>query len=190
MKPHYEITGVNQKAESYEVDSVSEADVPVVSAKVDKPEQAAVQAPTISGSPAPKKSKPAKKGFFASLIAALFGSGEKEKAKPASNKRQGQRRGRGTNNTNDRSGRRNDNRRSSGNRSEQNRNRRRPSNKRDDSRPGNERNRRDDNKGRNTSDKDRKARNRRDQNQEQVKEASAEAQNKAQSKAQDTGDDN
>jgi ribonuclease E len=93
--PHYEITGVNQKAQPYEIDSVSEADVPVVSSKVEKPEQPAVQAPTISSAPVASK-KPNKKGFFARLFAALFGtSEEKTKSEKQPRKRQQeQRRGR------------------------------------------------------------------------------------------------
>ncbi len=67
--PHYEITGVNQKAQAYEVESVSESDVPVVSSKVDKVEQPAVQAPTITSAPVrPATREPVKKGFFARLF--------------------------------------------------------------------------------------------------------------------------
>jgi len=73
--PHYEITGVNQKAQAYEVESVSESDVPVVSSKVDKVEQPAVQAPTITSAPVrPATREPVKKGLFARLFG--FGSAD------------------------------------------------------------------------------------------------------------------
>ena len=91
--PHYEITGLNQKAQSYDVDSVSNADVPVAASKTETPQQPAVQAPTVSG--APVRRSPPKKGLIASLIANLFGgSSEPEKPKPKSGRSQ-QNRGRG-----------------------------------------------------------------------------------------------
>jgi len=74
--PHYEITGINQKSQTYEVESVSEADTPVISAKIEKPEQPAVQAPTITSAPVRKPVEPPpKKGFFASLLG-IFRSSE------------------------------------------------------------------------------------------------------------------
>lgn len=79
LTPHYEIIGINQNAESYEVDATSEPE-PSVNIKPPVQEAAAVQKPTASSMP-PKPTtaaaKPAQKGFFAKLISALFGDSEK-----------------------------------------------------------------------------------------------------------------
>ena len=145
--PHYEITGVNQKAQSYEVDSVSEADVPVVSSKVEKPEQPAVQAPAVSSTPPPraatkKEPKTKTKGFFARLFAALSGSSEQE-AKPAKQppKRQSdQRRDKGQGRPASRPGKRDDSRRGSGKSEQQAKGQKRKAGpKRDDSRSSSDR---------------------------------------------------
>jgi ribonuclease E len=70
--PHYEMTGINQKSQSYEIDSVSEADVPVAASKIDKAEQPAVQAPAISSAP-PRRAEPVSKSFFATLASGIAG---------------------------------------------------------------------------------------------------------------------
>jgi len=107
--PHYDITGVNQRAESYEVESISEADAPTPSAKTEKPEVAAVRAPEPAATPLLSTAE--KKGLFggiASLFGSLFGDSKattdskpkpapkatpKTASKPASNKSsRGQRR--------------------------------------------------------------------------------------------------
>ena len=143
--PHYEIIGVNQKAQPYEVDSVSEADVPVVSSKVEKPEQPAVQAPAVSSAPpartAPEK-QPKKKGFFARLFAALFGSSEQQsKPDKQPGKRQAeQQRGKGQGRPAKRSGKRDDSRRGAGRAEQQGKGQRRKAGpKRDDTRSAGDR---------------------------------------------------
>ena len=90
--PHYEITGLNQKAESYEIDSVTDADVPVVASKVEKPEEAAVKAPTVGSAPV-KRTTPPKKGFIAYILS-LFSSSEKEEEPKSQPARTPQNRGR------------------------------------------------------------------------------------------------
>jgi len=144
--PHYEITGLNQKAQPYEVDSVSEADVPVVSSKVEKPEQPAVQAPTVTGTPPVRKEvpKPKKKGFFARLFAALFGSSEQQPKpdKQPANRQSDQSRGKGRGRPANRTGKREDSRRGSTRTDQQgNAQRRRAGPKRDDAGSGSDRNR-------------------------------------------------
>jgi ribonuclease E len=173
--PHYEITGVNQKAESYEVDSVSEADVPVVSSKVEKPEQPAVQAPSVSSAPVTSK-KPKKKGFFARLFAALFGSSEK-KSKPEKQARTGQqdqRRGRnqgkGQGRQGNRSGRRDDSRRGADKKDQQSKAQQRKAGGRDNGKDNGRDNsgkgaaKRDDKRG--AADRDKPTRGRKDQQQQ------------------------
>ncbi|MFK7864035.1 MAG: Rne/Rng family ribonuclease [Pseudohongiellaceae bacterium] len=75
LTPHYEIIGINQNAESYEVDATSEPE-PSVNIKPPVQEAAAVQKPTIASAPPQRTSAPkaAKKGFFAKLVEAVFGS--------------------------------------------------------------------------------------------------------------------
>jgi ribonuclease E len=89
--PHYEITGLNQQAEAYEVDATVE---PEAAPNLKPPvEQAAVQKPSVSSVPA-QRPPPPKKGFFASLWASLFGSSTKKKATPQGRGRQQQNRNR------------------------------------------------------------------------------------------------
>jgi len=143
--PHYEITGLNKKAQTYEVDSVSEADVPVVSSKIEKPEQPAVQAPTVNSAPVARK-KIKKKGFFARLLTALFGNddsgrkSEKQPSKSHKDQRRNRTQGKGQGRQANRSGRRDENRRSNDRTEQQNQGQqRRSGGSRDDNRPGAER---------------------------------------------------
>ncbi len=93
--PHYEITGLNRHAEEYEVDASSEPEqAPKVKPEVQQ--EAAVQKPTVNNVPAARP-KPKKKGFFARLFAALFGSEEKKKPARRSRNKSG---GRGNRNQN------------------------------------------------------------------------------------------
>ncbi|MFT4749301.1 MAG: ribonuclease E, partial [Pseudohongiellaceae bacterium] len=76
--PHYEIIGINQNAESYEVDATSEPE-PSVNIKPPVQEAAAVQKPTASSLP-PQRTpppKPAEKGFFSKLFSSFFGASSK-----------------------------------------------------------------------------------------------------------------
>ncbi|MCY4357770.1 MAG: Rne/Rng family ribonuclease [Gammaproteobacteria bacterium] len=117
--PHYEITAVNKYAETYKVDASSE---PEQATKV-KPEvqqEAAVQKPEISVAATPQSNEPApvpvprpatkQKGFFARLLAALFGDDKKESEsvsiKGKSRGRGGRKQGRGQRNAQNRSDRR------------------------------------------------------------------------------------
>ena len=77
--PHYEITGINQQAETYEVDVTVEPD----SAPNIKPqeEHAAVQKPSVRSIPT-KRTPPPKKGLFGRIWEALFGGSSKQKEKP------------------------------------------------------------------------------------------------------------
>lgn len=79
LTPHYEIVGINQNAESYEVDATSEPE-PSVNIKPPVQEAAAVQKPT-ANSIAPQRTPPppkaAEKGFFSKLLAGLFGDSAK-----------------------------------------------------------------------------------------------------------------
>ena len=78
LTPHYEIVGINQNAESYEVDATSEPE-PSVNIKPPVQEAAAVQKPTASSLP-PQRTpppKPAEKGFFSKLFSAFFGDSSK-----------------------------------------------------------------------------------------------------------------
>lgn len=143
--PHYEITGLNKKAQSYEVDSVSEADVPVVSSKIEKPEQPAVQAPTVNSAPVARK-KTKKKGFLARLLSAFFGDGdskrksEKQTRKSHQDQRRNRNQGKGQGRQPNRSGRRDESRRSNDRNEQQNQGQqRRSGGSRDDNRPGAER---------------------------------------------------
>ena len=86
--PHYEITGLNRQAQVYEVEATAEPEPPV-NVKKPQPEQAAVQKPSVSSVAATPRTPPPqkpKKGFFARLFSALFGSSEDDKpAKKRSN---------------------------------------------------------------------------------------------------------
>lgn len=97
--PHYEITAVNQQSEVYEVDVTAIAE-PAPNAK--SKEQAAVQKPAVSNIPEqgtpPRPQPKKKKGFFARLFAALFGSSE-EKKEPPKRKPQGGNRNRSRQNS-------------------------------------------------------------------------------------------
>jgi ribonuclease E len=88
LTPHYEIVGINQNAESYEVDATSEPE-PSVNIKPPIQEAAAVQKPTASSLP-PQRTpppKPAEKGFFSKLFSGLFG----DSSKPAVEEKSAQR---------------------------------------------------------------------------------------------------
>ncbi len=112
--PHYEITGVNRQAQTYEVEATSEPEPPA-NVKKPQPEAAAVQKPAVNAisttrEPPPQTSKaePKKQGFFARLAAALFGGSaesEEENRKQSQGKKQ-------------QSGRQRGQRRSSGSRDE------------------------------------------------------------------------
>ena len=89
--PHYEITGINQQAETYEVDATVEPD----SAPNIKPQQehAAVEKPSVRNIPT-KRTPPPKKGLFGRIWEALFGGSSKQKVKPKEDPRQQQNRNR------------------------------------------------------------------------------------------------
>ncbi len=93
--PHYEITGVNKQAQTYEVEATAEPE-PAVNARVDVQEPA-VQKPTVNIAPA-QRTPPPRKGIIASFVAAvggIFGGSAEEKAKPEPQQRKPQSRGRG-----------------------------------------------------------------------------------------------
>lgn len=89
--PHYEITGLNQQAETYDVE-VTAVPEPAPNLKPSV-EIAAVEKPSVSGGSA-QRPPPPKKGLFATILATLFGGGTKKKAKPQSRNRQQQNRNR------------------------------------------------------------------------------------------------
>ena len=136
--PHYEITGVNKHAETYEVDATSEPEqAPKV--KPDAPQEAAVQKPSVSNKPV-ARTPPQKKGFIASLfasIAGLFSSDEEDKKPAARDRQQNRRSGRNNRSRNQRGqqsrGERKDNqsRQADGGRKSQDQKRRRPQGKSD-----------------------------------------------------------
>ncbi|MEX0617682.1 MAG: Rne/Rng family ribonuclease [Pseudohongiellaceae bacterium] len=81
--PHYEITGLNKKAEAYDVDAVLELEAPPQTPGQAAPKPA-IQAPTVSSSPGPR-TPPPRKGFWASLMTAiteLFGAGKPKPVQP------------------------------------------------------------------------------------------------------------
>ncbi len=94
--PHYEITGINRHSEVYEVDSVTEPE-PQAKASPDNKQQAAVQKPSVSNVPTPRKPAPKKKGFFARLFSSLFGSDEDESKKQQRGRKNQSRGGRNRN---------------------------------------------------------------------------------------------
>lgn len=139
LTPHYEITGVNRQAETYEVDVTVEPEPPV-NIKKPQPEEAAVKKPTVSSisttrTPPPAK---AKKGLLARITSALFGDGSEDKSdkkaesrsgrssdgdrKSGSRNQRGQRRGQGG--RNDRQARGDGNDKRDGNRDNKDRNER------------------------------------------------------------------
>ena len=67
--PHFEIIGLNQHAETYEVEATSEPE-PAANIKPPQQQQAAVQNPSVRSSPVPH-TPAAKKGVFASFFAAI-----------------------------------------------------------------------------------------------------------------------
>ena len=89
--PHYEITGLNQQAETYDVE-ITAVPEPAPNLKPSV-EMAAVEKPSVSGG-STQRPPPPKKGLFASILAALFGGGVKKKAKPQRRNRQQQNRNR------------------------------------------------------------------------------------------------
>lgn len=84
LTPHYEIVGVNQQAETYEVDATAEPE-PAVNIRKPDAEEAAVKKPTVN-TIAADRTPPPKKGMFSRLFAAIFGASEKKEQKPAQNK--------------------------------------------------------------------------------------------------------
>lgn len=74
--PHYQITGLNQQSEEYEIDASSVPE-PVQNVR-QSAETAAVQQPAVSNIPM-ERTPPPKKGFFANLWTALFGASPKKK---------------------------------------------------------------------------------------------------------------
>lgn len=94
--PHYEITGVNRHSEVYEVDPVTEPE-PQTKATPENKQQAAVQKPSVSNVPTPRKPAPKKKGFFARLFSALFGGGEEDNKKQQRGRKNQSRGGRNRN---------------------------------------------------------------------------------------------
>lgn len=91
--PHYEITGINRQDEVYEVDAVKEPE-PQTKTRPDSQQQAAVQKPSVSNVPAPRRPEPKKqKGLLARIIDALFGDKEEEKKKKEEQQRKSQSRG-------------------------------------------------------------------------------------------------
>ena len=89
--PHYEITGLNQQAETYDVE-VTAVPEPAPNLKPSV-EIAAVEKPSVSGGSA-QRPPPPKKGLFATILATLFGGGTKKKANPQGRNRQQQNRNR------------------------------------------------------------------------------------------------
>ena len=89
--PHYEITALNQDAESYDVESTS---VPVPAANVKPEEQTTtVQKPSVSNVPT-ARTPPPSKGLLASLsgaITSLFSTSPKQSAKPQQRRQQANR---------------------------------------------------------------------------------------------------
>ena len=139
LTPHYEITGVNRQAETYDVDVTVEPEPPV-NIKKPQPEEAAVKKPTVSSisttrTPPPAK---AKKGLLARIVSALFGDSSESKSdkkadsrsgrssdgdrKSGSRNQRGQRRGQGG--RNDRQARGDGNDKRDGNRDSKDRNER------------------------------------------------------------------
>ncbi len=86
--PHFEITGLNQQAESYEVEAITVVEA-APNAKPAATQHAAVQKPSVSNVPA-QRTPPPKKGAIASFLTwlgELFGSSASAKAsKPEQNR--------------------------------------------------------------------------------------------------------
>ncbi len=159
--PHYEITGINRHAETYEVDATSE---PEAATKVQPQvqQEAAVQKPSVSNVPPPQPApKQKKKGFFARLFASLFGSGEDKKPaqRGKSSNRGNRNKSRNRRGQQARSGERRDNKREDGQRKQQDQNRRKQSGQK--SRGRNERD------GKRAQDDNRKQENRGDKQRQQ-----------------------
>jgi ribonuclease E len=99
--PHYEITGVNRQAQTYEVEATSEPEPPANVKKPQAPEAAAVQKPAVNAisttrEPPPQTtSKPAakKQGLLARLAAALFGGSAETEEDSRDNKGKGKGKG-------------------------------------------------------------------------------------------------
>ena len=83
--PHYEITGVNQQGEVYEVDVTAIAE-PAPNAKSKGTDAPVAQKPAVSNVSSdrapPPQVAPKKQGFFSKLFASLFGSAAKKKKEP------------------------------------------------------------------------------------------------------------
>jgi len=78
--PHFEITGLNQQAEAYEVEAITVAE-PAPNTKPQEAQKPAVQKPSVSNVPA-ERTPPPKKGALASFfswLGGLFGSSESDK---------------------------------------------------------------------------------------------------------------
>ena len=91
--PHYEITGVNQQAETYDIDATTEqSTTPNVKPSSGKQE---LEKPRVSRTPQ-KQPPAAKKGFLSRLFVALFGSGSTKKKTTPKTRRKPQGRTRNT----------------------------------------------------------------------------------------------
>ena len=101
--PHYEITGVNQHAEAYEVEVTNETESPL--SQKQPMEQAAVQKPTVGNEP-PVRTPPPKKGLFSRILEFLTRSESKSKQKQRKGKQQ-QNRGRNRHSNRSRQGQQN-----------------------------------------------------------------------------------
>ena len=89
--PHYEITGINQHAETYEVDVTVDPESTLKTKA--QAEHAAVEKPSVNSVPT-SRTPPPKKGLFARIWDSLFGGGSKHKAKSKGRKRPQQNRNR------------------------------------------------------------------------------------------------
>lgn len=151
--PHYEITGLNRHAETYEVDASSEPE-PATKVQPQAQQEAAVQKPTVSAAPSPQSAKE-KKGFLSGIVSALFGGDEEDKksqGKDDSASRDNNRnKSRNRRGQQARGGERQDNRRDGGKRKQQDPNRRKQSGQK-----GRGRDERTDNKDQNTRDQGKK----------------------------------
>ena len=77
--PHYEIVGVDQQAQTYDVGATS-APEPAANIKP-QTDAAPMQKAAVSNVPA-QRTPPPKKGFFASLLGSVFGSAKKQSTPP------------------------------------------------------------------------------------------------------------
>lgn len=166
LTPHYEITALNQQAQSYDVEATAEPEAAPNTRGAQTADEPAVQEPSVSNVPA-QRTPPPKKGLFASLFAwlgELFSGGE-EKTKSKQQRGDNQNRNRPRNNRGRNS--RNENTRKDGNRSTQRKDGRQQSERKNDNkrRKGGE-NRQDGNRGRQQDERQKDRNERRGQNQD------------------------